>query len=142
MKTPREILLKRHRSVEPKLDRMWDKSLAASVAAVYDRRDSKRNLFLAVGWTLWRELILPSRRIWTGLACAWILILTLNLATRDESPVIAKRSSLSQEAISELRQQEVFFAELIGVPESRNARPPAPLTPGSQSERRREFLEA
>ena len=39
MRTPREILLKRHQTVEPKLERMWNESLAPSVAAVCDRRD-------------------------------------------------------------------------------------------------------
>lgn len=61
MKTPREFLLKRHRSVEPKLDQMWDKSLAPTVAAAYDLRDSKHNLLFTTVWTLWRELIQPNR---------------------------------------------------------------------------------
>jgi len=32
---------------------------------------------------LWRELILPSRRIWAGLAAVWLLLLIINLSQRD-----------------------------------------------------------
>ena len=140
MRTPREILLSRHRSAEPKLDRVWTNDLSTELRS--KSRPIHPNVFLAAFWTVWRELVLPSQRIWAGLACAWILIFALNLAARDESPVVAKRSSLSREAVIELRQQELFFAELIGMPESPKASPPKSSTPGSRSERRREFREA
>lgn len=135
MKTPREILLKRHRSVGPKLDRVWDESLAASVAAVYDRRDSKRNLFLVVGWTLWRELILPSRRTWAGLACAWVLIAVLNLALSEPTTKVASQSKPhSGEEVRALIEQRRMLAQLIGLP-AEPAYTQKRTAPGPRSER-------
>ena len=55
MKTPREILFHRHRSVEPKLDAIRQEA----VAAVTDRRYNGEIIF-------WRELILPRPRAWTA----------------------------------------------------------------------------
>ena len=69
MKTPREILLKRHQSVEPKLDRMWAENLTTELHS--SATPARENVFLTAVLTLWRELFLPSRRIWAGLACAW-----------------------------------------------------------------------
>jgi hypothetical protein len=115
MKTPREILLKRHRSVEPKLNRMWDQSLASTVAAVCDRRDLKRNPLLAFGWILWRELVVPSRRIWAGLACAWVLIALLNLASSEPTTKVAAQSKPhSGEELRALIEQRRMLAQLIG----------------------------
>src|ERR1035437_206561 len=81
MKTPREILLKRHQTVEPKLERMWTENLSPELRS--EATPARENVFLAAGWALWRELVLPSRRIWAGLACAWVLIAVLNLASAE-----------------------------------------------------------
>ena len=89
MKESREILLKHHRSVEPKLDRIWAESLATELQS--EAMPTRQNVFLAVGWTLWRELVLPSRRIWAGLACAWLLIAVLNLASSEPSTKVASK---------------------------------------------------
>ena len=88
MKTPREILLARHKAVEPKLDDVRQ----SAVAAVYDRRSSPSPTVVAILKTLWHELVLPSRRIWTGLATVWILIVIANVAMRDHAPVTMAKS--------------------------------------------------
>jgi hypothetical protein len=135
MKTPREILLKRHQSAEPKLDRMWDQSLAPSVAAVCNRRDSKRNLLPTAVWTLWRELVLPSRRIWAGLACAWVLIAVLNLASSEPSTKVASQPKpRSGEELRALIEQRRMFAQLIG-PLSEPAYTRKRTSPGPRSDR-------
>jgi hypothetical protein len=143
MKTPREILLKQHRTVEPKLDRMWNESLAPTVAAVYDRRESGQGREVGahlsplqlVGQTLWRELILPCRRIWAGLACAWVVIAVLNLASSESAPQVARNvSPPSSEEVRALIEQRQMLAQLIGPP-------PVPgdaqkrSSPGPRSER-------
>jgi hypothetical protein len=74
MKTPREILLERHRTAVPQLD--------AIRREIVDATFRRRNLVA----TLWGELILPSRRVWSGLAAAWLLILVVNFAERDPAP--------------------------------------------------------
>jgi hypothetical protein len=127
MKKPREILLERHQSAEPKLDRMWADTLAPAVAAVCNRRESgvKRGvgahraplqgLPLAVGWKLWRELIWPCRRIWVGVACAWVLILGLNMASSERSPrVVSHAEPRSGEELRALIEQRRLLAQLIG----------------------------
>jgi hypothetical protein len=135
MKTPREILLKRHQTVEPKLDRMWNKSLAPAVAAVCDRRDSKYNLFLAAGWALWRELVLPSRRVWAGLACAWVLIAVLNLASAEPATkAVSQAKPPSGEELRALIEQRRMLAQLIG-PLSEPVYPQKRTAPGPRSER-------
>ena len=69
MKTPREILLARHRAAEPKLDAIREAVLAEALNVPAPGqpapRPSRAGVF-SVGMTLWRELILPSRRAWSG----------------------------------------------------------------------------
>ena len=132
MKTPREILLKRHQPVEPKLDRLWADSLAPAVAAVCDRRKHGQecevgahraplqgNVLFTAGGKLWRELIWPSRRIWAGLGCAWLLIIALNVASYEPTPRIASKTAPpSREEMRALIEQRQLLAQMIGpVPE-------------------------
>jgi hypothetical protein len=89
MKTPREILLERHRAVGPKLD-----AIRSAVVAGLNHEATKEQTgtnFMAV-WLLgcaerlWQELFLPSRRVWSGLAAAWVSIVVVNFAERDPAP--------------------------------------------------------
>lgn len=139
MKSAREILLKRHRSVEAKLDRMWDESLApesqSGRAQPREASRGRQNLFLAVGWNLWRELVLPSRRIWAGLACAWLLIIGLNVASSEPAPqVVSKARPPTHEEIRALIEQRQMLAQMIGpLSEPTNVR--KRTSPGPRSER-------
>ena len=67
-----------------------------------------------MGWPiiLWRELIWPSRRIWTGLAAVWVLILAANISLREHSPAIVK-SGPSSEIMMSLKDQQKILAELL-----------------------------
>lgn len=84
MKTPRDLLLAQHRAAEPKLDALRrevvDQCRAerqVNVHAVHgNHAETIARLF-------WRELILPSRRLWAGLAGAWVVILAVHFALRD-----------------------------------------------------------
>lgn len=139
MKTPREILLKRHRSVEPKLDRLWDESLALELpsGSVRAREASTNwsNLFLAAGGKLWRELVLPSRRIWVGLACAWVVIAVLNLASSEPATeVVSRAKPRSGEEIRALIEQRRMLAQLIG-PQAEPAHAQKRVVPSPHSER-------
>jgi hypothetical protein len=130
MKTPREILFKRHRSAEPKLDRMWAEGLSAKL-----RSPARENLFLTAVWTLWRELILPNRKIWAGLACAWVAIIVLNTANSEPSSQAAgKVEPPSREEAQALIEQHRMLAQLIG-PLSEPAYIQKRTSPGPQSER-------
>jgi len=133
MKTPREILLDQHRSAEPKLDRLWHQKLAA--ALVGNTTIVGRNAVLAIGWKMWRELIRPSRRIWAGLACAWILIAALNVASSEPTTKVASQAQPpSHEEMRALIEQRRMLAQLIG-PLSEPAYIHKRTTPGPHSQR-------
>ena len=145
MKTPREILLERHRAAEPKLDAVRQ----SVVAAVCDRRISthqdqaRRSQTAAtmIWHVFWRELIWPCRHIWAGLATAWVVILAVNFSIQDKSELAAEKSPpTTPEMIMTWRQQERLLAELIGPNEMRAATPPKTFSPRPSSERRFEIL--
>jgi hypothetical protein len=145
MKTPRDILFARHQSTVPKLDTIRE----ATVAAVCDRRVStdcaqmRRSQTAAtmILTTFWRELILPSRRIWTGLAAVWILIFVFNFSQRDPAELLARKTPpLAPEMILTFRQQERLLAELIGPNEIQAVEPQKPFLPQPRSEGRIEIL--
>lgn len=117
MKTPREILLARHRAAEPKLDALRQ----AALATVRDRRatsDEAREWRLSgvaaiVFHTLWRELIFPCRRVWTGLAAVWILLFVVNLAQQDRGGTPAAGAGPSAPMVLAYYQQEKMLQALV-----------------------------
>ena len=133
MKTPREILLKRHRQIEPKLDQMWTENLSTKLRS--ERTPAPENVFLAAGWKLWSELVLPSRRIWAGLACAWMAIVILNVASSEPSSKVANKVvPPSLEEAQALVEQRRMLAQLIG-PLSQPAYTQKRASPGPRSDR-------
>jgi hypothetical protein len=147
MKTPREILLARHRAVEPRLD-----AIHREIVEELNNQDAKAqsrvadfvSSLLCGPNKLWLELIWPSRRIWTGLAAIWILIFIFNFSQRDPSELLARKTPTpTPEMILAFRQQERLLAELIGPNETRSAEPtPKPFLPQPRSEGRFETLAA
>ncbi|HSY74542.1 MAG TPA: hypothetical protein VK810_03650 [Dongiaceae bacterium] len=75
---------------------------------------------------LWlRELFWPHPKAWAGLAAVWVAIVALDLSTRDDSQIVAKKSAQpSPEIVAEVRQQKLMFAQLIGSSDMREAEPP------------------
>ena len=130
MKTPREILIQRHQDVVPKLDAIRHQVVEST------RRSS------ILGWPilLWRELVWPCRRIWSGLTAVWILILVTNVSMQDHSQLATAKSLPAPEIIMTWRQQERLLAELVGPDEMRAAPPPKAFLPRPSSERRLEIL--
>lgn len=128
MKTPRELLLEKHRVANPALDNVRRKALDAvfSRPALNWRTLLRQRLseFLA---KLWDELILPNRKTWAGLAAVWVMILGLSIASlmdSSSSPVYAAAEPLSRETIIALHQQRQELAELIQSPQPEPAEPP------------------
>ena len=121
MKTPRDILLERHRAIEPKLDAIRREAL--NVAADVNRRKQPvreltfaATLANAIRLSFW-ELIWPCRRTWAALAAVWIALFIFNVSQRDPSELAARKlPPPSPEAILAFRQQEKLLAELIGPP--------------------------
>lgn len=137
MKTPRELLFERHRASEAKLD-----SLRREVLSVVakDRHSASRKTKgfnpAEIPSLLWRELVLPCRRVWMGLAAVWLVILALNFAARDTSPTLAKSSPPpSPEMLAAVQNQKRLLAEMLQdqTKTSDADRPkPSPLSPQSE----------
>ena len=85
MKTPRDILFARHQAATPKLDALRREILGKELnnQGTKAQRSGLVASLLGCLQIPWRELILPSRRIWTGLAAVWLLIFIVNFSLRD-----------------------------------------------------------
>ncbi|HEX3627510.1 MAG TPA: hypothetical protein VH280_19055 [Verrucomicrobiae bacterium] len=143
MKTPREILLARHRAIETKLDDIRQdviKKLNNKDAKTRSFSDSLASFFLGGPKAIWHKLIWPSRRIWATLATVWILILAANFSLRDHSEIKMAKSPPSQEVIVSFRQQQALLSELIGPDDRLVAEPQKKYSPRPASERQKEIL--
>ena len=130
MKTPRDILLARHQSVTPKLD-----AIRHEVVNSQFRQRSFAAILLDFPALLWRELVWPSRRIWTGLASIWILILVINFSMHDRSPATMAKVMPSPPMILALRQQQQLMSELLNPSDVPVAEPRKPYIPRPGSQR-------
>ncbi len=108
----------------------WMKAVQAAANNKSIRRPEAQNFL----FNCWLELIWPYRRIWTGLAAVWILILIFNFSQRDPSELMARKSPPSPEMILVFRQQQRLLAELIGPNEPQAVEPPKPFLPQPRSE--------
>ncbi|HEY9508641.1 MAG TPA: hypothetical protein VIV82_02140 [Verrucomicrobiae bacterium] len=140
MKTPRDILLHRHRAANTELDSIRQSVLNTECRSeVRNSKPETRN-FRTLPWrvfvTLWNELILPARRIWTGFAFIWLILAAINLAQSKGSPRMeAKSKPVSTETLLAWREQERILADLSGWTESRDAEKRKSFTPKPRSER-------
>lgn len=86
MKTPREILLARHRAAGARLDAVREAVLAqlrSEAAQAPVRTVGLADFFLHLAIAPWRELILPARRVWTSLAAVWAVLILVNVLQGD-----------------------------------------------------------
>lgn len=135
MNTPREILLKRHRAIKPQLERLRHETLREVTEGNRQSAPAAQHTLVAALRLRWRELLWPCPQAWASLAAVWLLILTINLTTRDPpARTIAQAAPPSPEVRELLRQQERLYAELLGATPTRVAtqtKAPA-LSPRSQ----------
>jgi hypothetical protein len=118
MKTPREILLDRHRSTGPKLDALRETALATAFSgAECDAKqppEIRAPFAIRVAQVLWRELFIPCRGIWAGLAAVWTVILVLNLPAGEKHTQLAIFSSPpDKQVLAVLREQKEMLAQFI-----------------------------
>lgn len=126
MKTPREILVERHQAANAKLDQIR----RAAVAELTPR--AAREPELPFVFKLWRELIWPCRRTWTGLAVAWLAIVAFNLSQSGHSQTVtAKSTKPPGEMRLALQEQRRVLEELFGPPPSPSPAEP-PRRPNNQ----------
>jgi hypothetical protein len=115
MKKPRDILFARHQAALPKLDAMRREVLKAEL---WEGRRVDVPKFgvtdtAALPISIWRELIFPCRRIWTGLAVVWILIFIVNVSQRDGLQTVIAKSSPPTEVMMTFRDQQKMLNELF-----------------------------
>jgi hypothetical protein len=71
-----------------------------------------------------------------GLAAVWVLIFVFHISTHDESQVAVDSTPVSKEVMAEAREQRQFYAEMVGLCETRDAEPPRTFLPRPRSEGR------
>lgn len=146
MKTPRDLLMEQHRAAGPKLDSLRRNT----VARLSDRTSAAPgNLTHQMGslrkWVglLWRELIFPCRRTWTGLAAVWVMLYLINLGQRDQTyDSVRKQSSAAAETLLVWRQQERLLAEWAESPRAIEAVPRLPSASRPRTDRSTRLLTA
>jgi hypothetical protein len=80
-------------------------------------------------------LLWPNPKAWIGLAAAWMLILALNRASKNQSPTMAATSKTSQtEMVANLKDQQKILVELMGSAEPRDTDKPRRLPAQPHSE--------
>ena len=134
MKTPRELLLARHAAVQPKLEALRREFVAEHTNVRTAEATTARPGLLA---QFWMELFWSCRRAWLGLAAAWAVILTLNLAAQPTSAPalnLANRYQSSAELRLALGAQYRLRAELLGNGPTEPVARPKPIGPAPRSD--------
>lgn len=137
-KTPRQLLLDQNRAVEPRLDACRRHVLAEFVEARAASDEAARPAIRpAENWLAraWRELFWDGRRVWGGLAAAWVVIVLVNASLNSQTQPSRSASTIPAESWQEMLQlQQRFLADLSDAPVA--VPPPAPAVPRPRSERR------
>jgi hypothetical protein len=109
--------LERHRAAAPKLEAIRHIVVAEELNNQETKEQSSG--FDLVAWLLgcskffWRELVLPSQRIWAGLAAAWLFLFIINFSQRDNVSSITGKPVRSGELIMSLQAQQRWMNELL-----------------------------
>jgi len=111
MKTPRDLLLERHRQQSPALDELRERvitqELGADPAAVRQSRTG-----LLTRWFAWLNF---QRTAWSGFAAVWCVILGLNLAAEREmgTAVAASGPTDPEQFLAGLQANRAQLAALL-----------------------------
>lgn len=118
MKTPREILLQRHQSAQPKLDAIRKQVVATLSSPSKASRSFHQPFSLArLPLKLWQELVWSCRRVWIGFAAVWLVIVAVNVANNSGEPnrVMARATPPpSPQMLAALEEQRLLLSQLLG----------------------------
>jgi anti-sigma factor RsiW len=115
----------------------WEKDFAAAVKT----RSSAWKTFVLwfLDWS--RDVVWPCRRIWTGLAAVWVVILAVNFSQREPAEMmVAKSARPSPELVRAFLEQEGFLAVSVAPAKSPAKEPPEPPVTQPRSEQRQNDL--
>lgn len=108
--------------------------VAAAVPAAQSREPVAAGTATTTPKSWWRELFWPSPFVWAGLACVWLVIIALQVASREPATVTARNTPPpTPEMLNALAEQRRLLTELIG-PWVTPAEAPKPKPPGPSSE--------
>jgi hypothetical protein len=145
MKTPREILLARHRHVEPKLDALRRQALTTLSQPRAAVSPASPGRLAAGGSGIWRSvltLVLQTRWHVAGMSALWLVAAWLG--TLSDSPAEMASSEakpgapMPERVIASLRENRRQLSELLNTTPA-DAKPsaaPSALPPGRRSEGR------
>ena len=132
----------RHQPVKS-IPSAWREEIIAAAESARGSHCSPRTTPLSLFSTLKQQLaalFYPHPKAWAGLAAVWVVIITLQIVSRDRTQVIAQQMPPpSPEVLMVLRQQRLLLAELVERPELRAAVRPKSAPPQPRSERHSEF---
>jgi hypothetical protein len=145
MKTPRELLLARHRAVESRLDARRQRvvrtlSPSAAPAGVVPGGPA-----ISSGWVVFGAFVRQIRWHLAGMAAVWMVVAILNTLDRPStlrSALAGKRGSAPRELLATLRENRRQVSELLGLPAPEaNIPQPAAPSPTQVPSRRGELRE-
>jgi hypothetical protein len=138
MKTPREILLERHRKADARLDAIREEVLSDNArSSAKSERIELGAIPALIVKKLWLELVWPCRRIWAGLAAVWLVIGTVYVfsgGSSGGSATLAQVPPPQTQAISALRERNEMLAQYLDGAQAPAA--PEPSRPGPRSSAR------
>ena len=129
MKTPREILLERHRAIEQKLHEIREKIVSLEIAAAQGGVEQRGRgcASSGVASNMWRGVIWRCRLAWIGMAAMWVGLWMVN-RQMESTPVtmVSARSRPTSEAVRGFAEQQRLLVELL------QPTAPAPAEPARQ----------
>ncbi len=135
MKSPRELLLKRHEAALPKLD-----ALRAAAALPSGSRPSTLD---PRPLSLWERLLGPNPLAWAGLAAVWVVLFAVNRGGSEptnSASTMSRASQPSEAAVAEIvRERRREMAELLNLDEPKVALPSRSELHPKRSQRREDF---
>ena len=150
MKTPRELLLKRHEAALPKLDALRTRARAgdlqspsvASAIASDGGCKTPARASASQPASLCERLFGPNPLAWAGLAAVWVLLFAVNRSGSESATSSASRASQpSEAAVAEIvRENRRQMAELLNLDEPRVTLPARDALPPKRSQRREDVV--
>jgi hypothetical protein len=114
MKTPRELLLNRHRSAESKLDSIRQ-DVVRDVESVQSRQSKKSTASTNPG-SMW-ELLLSLRWHLSAMSAIWLVAILFNADTASGSQTVSTKASASSlQPLASLQEYRRQFLLLVDPP--------------------------
>lgn len=120
----------------------WRREILRNASAAAQARSVQPRWSYGALGKRFSALFWPNPTAWAGLAAVWLLILGLNVASRDyaepmrNQPIVA--ASLQDRAL--LKLQEQMVVELLGSDRAPSHETGKPATPSPRSQRRESFF--